>query len=101
MDAVGSPALFGNLHERILTGYVLDALEWWRPAGPSNPAAGRQAEHFVEGVTGSDRIESDSVGLGNYRILRGQVLGGELVENDRVVHISAFPTDDRRSAGLC
>jgi hypothetical protein len=99
MDAVGSPALFGRIHERILTGYVMDALEWWRPGGTLQPVQAKAAERFVAGVITSDRIESDSVGMGDYRILRGDVLGGELVEKKQVVHLSAFPTLDRRQNG--
>lgn len=99
MDAVGSPALFERIRERILTGYVMDALEWWMPGGRLQPVAAKTAERFVASVITSDRIESDSVGMGEYRILRGEVLGGELIERKQVVHLSAFPTLDRRQNG--
>ena len=43
----------------------------------------------------ADRVPSESVGSGEYRILRGNVVGGELVSQDRLVHLSAFPAEDR------
>ena len=44
----------------------------------------------------AERAPSHSVGAGEYRILRGRVLGGELVQDDRAMHISAFPADEGR-----
>ena len=35
MDAVGSPSLYGRVHERVLTGYVMDAMEGGTGHGPS------------------------------------------------------------------
>jgi hypothetical protein len=71
MDVVGDPVLFTGLHQRILTGYVREA----------------------------ERTPSDSVGMGEYRILRGNALGGELVHEDRLVHLSAFPAREERDSG--
>jgi hypothetical protein len=139
MDAVGSPALFAKLHQRILTGYVLDAMEGrarsgggpgrgearhrsrdhgqvrmdldpgvadpeghrksddpgWRPRRPT-PLA--HAERFVEAVRGAERTPSDSVGMGEYRILRRTAFGGELVNQDHLVHLSAFPPQEERES---
>ncbi|MGW8267524.1 MAG: ARPP-1 family domain-containing protein [Longimicrobiales bacterium] len=101
MDAVGSPSLFAGLHRRILTGYVLDALESTEDVEASSPesASAAVAEGFVESMRGAERTPSDSVGMGEYRILRGSALGGELVNGDHLVHLSAFPTEENRHSG--
>lgn len=125
MDAVGSPGLFAMLHRRILTGYVLDAMDGLEPdsragrpphrhrasgrgdpaqRGPG-PAADQEnpkrrrartdlALQFVEAVRQAPRTPSESVGLGEYRILHGTVLGSELVNEGHAVHLSAFPARD-------
>jgi hypothetical protein len=95
VDAVGSPRLFGRLHGRILTGYVLDAMEGLEPEAQS-PRRRRRARttaavQFMDAVRQAARTPSESVGLGEYRVLHGAVLGGELVDEGRTVHMSAFP----------
>ena len=109
LDALGSPSLFAKLHQRFLTGYVLDALEQGagrgrradrvRPGAPE-PTGMAEAEAFVESMRRAERAPSEPVGMGEYRILRGTALGGELVNDDHLVHLSAFPTvEDRQSRG--
>ena len=104
MDTLGAPGLFSKLHRRILTGYILDAMEGgaWPDGGPEprerrrpGPTPLAQAERFVEAARGAERRPSDSVGLGEYRILRGAALGGELVNEGHLVHLSAFPAENR------
>ncbi len=48
----------------------------------------------MEKMRSARRTPSESVGSGEYRILDGPVLGGELVENGHLVHLSAFPSLD-------
>ena len=119
LDAVGSPGLFAKLHRRILTGYVLDAMDGLDglesagghgeptmgspdPApGPGRPKRRRAradlALQFVEAVRQAPRAPSESVGLGEYRVLHGIVLGGELVNDGHTVHLSAFPARSRQN----
>jgi len=116
VDAVGSPGLFGKLHRRLLTGYVLDAMDGLESAGghseptkgSPDPATGpgrpkrRRARadlalQFVEAVRQAPRAPSDSVGLGEYRVLHGVVLGGELVNEGHTLHLSAFPARSRQN----
>jgi len=110
LDAVGSPGLFTELHQRILTGYILDAMESgeeWGPDAPqpssassaSEPVSASRAEAFVDTVRATERTPSESVGLGEYRILRGETLGGELAHDDHLVHLSAFPAEETRKPG--
>ncbi len=91
MDAVGSPSLYGKVHERLLTGYVLDAMEGWDPGQALTPPSSADAEQLIGALGTTERVPSLTVGAGEYRILRGRLLGGELVEDDKLVHISAFP----------
>jgi hypothetical protein len=91
MDAVGSPGIYSRIHERMLTGYVMDAIEGWdSESTPPQPSA-EDAERLLGALQDAGRIPSESVGAGEYRILRGRVLGGELIHGDRMVHVSAFP----------
>jgi hypothetical protein len=113
MDAVGSPLLYGKVHERVLTGYVLDAMEGG--SGPIyaearerredrtqprlEPTLTALAQSFIEEMRGANRVSSESVGMGEYRVLRGNVVGGELIDDERLVHLSVFPADDRVGMG--
>jgi hypothetical protein len=99
MDALGSHAHYRNLHRRILMGYVLDAMDARGShasdkrggKGPGSSVPPSVAQEFVEGMKRARRTPSESVGSGEYRILDGPVLGGELVEDGHLVHLSAFP----------
>ncbi len=91
MDAVGSAALYSKAHDRLLTGYVMDAMEGWNPDHPSETPSAPDAEELINALRDAERVPSESVGAGSYRILRGTVLGGELVDGDHLVHASAFP----------
>ena len=107
LDAVGSPGLFTGLHQRILTGYILDAMEGREvrgqhappPSSHQEPAPASVAEAFVEAARATERTPSESVGLGEYRILRGEALGGELAHENHLVHLSAFPVQENRNPG--
>jgi hypothetical protein len=102
MDALGAPVHYGTLHRRILSGYVLDAMDAQsldasgqrgeRKGGASVQSS--EAEEFVEKMKGARRTPSESVGSGEYSILDGPVLGSELVESRHLVHLSAFPNLD-------
>ncbi len=96
MDLIGGPALYARLHDRLLRGYILDAL------GARPGDAGDDPEHaqrFLHRVQGARRAEAATVGKGSYRVLAGEVIGGELVHAGRVVHVSAFPAAAPRRGG--
>ncbi|CAN5896628.1 hypothetical protein BH23GEM9_BH23GEM9_34450 [soil metagenome] len=97
MDIIGTPRLYERLHERLLRGYIMDALEGVH--GARSTAAGtataqpepRDAQAYLDTVRSAQRVEAPTVGLGRYHVLGGTVIGGELVEDMRVAHLSAFP----------
>jgi hypothetical protein len=104
MDVIGAPRLYRRLHERLLRGYVMDAIEHeHRAAGAAGAAAeapsSEDAQRYLDAVRGATRTESSSVGLGRYRVLSGDVVGGELVDAEHVAHLSAFPVRRQPSGG--
>lgn len=90
LDAIHDRTLWTRLHARIVGGYVQDALGRPVPEGAPDPEA---AETFLGCVRGAGRSEAPTVGGGTYRVLTGSVSGGELVEAERTIHLSAFPID--------
>ena len=97
MDALGASAQYGPLHDRLLRGYVLDAMDALSlnatrsGGGRDRPVGQPKAEAFLEDLKNAHRTPSESVGSGKYHILDGTVLGGELVDGGHLVHLSAFP----------
>lgn len=88
MDLIGCPRLYERLHERLLPGYILDALGAETPPRGAGTAT---AQRFLDRVAAARRVESPSVGLGRYAVLSGGVIGGELTAEAGIVHLSAFP----------
>jgi hypothetical protein len=73
MDLIGCVRLFAQLHERLLPGYLLDALGARSRARTPSEA---DAQRFLDRVAAARRVESPSVGLGRYAVLSGAVIGG-------------------------
>jgi hypothetical protein len=95
LDVVGDRGLYASVHDRLIGGYVLDALRArGEPAGPEPDAA----ERFLASVREATRTEAPTVGRGAYRVLSGAVVGGELEDDGRTVHVSAFPPDEETVA---
>lgn len=94
MDALGGAGHYATLHRRILTGYILDAMDARSLDDADAPVQQSEAEKFIEDTRSANRTRSESVGSGEYRILDGSVLGGELVDDGQLVHLSAFPNLD-------
>jgi hypothetical protein len=94
MDLLGAPRLYARLHERLLRGYVFDALEHLaRGASATRLAGDPAAQQYLDRVRTAQRDTAPTVGRGVYRVLRGRVVGGELTDGDRIAHLSAFPSD--------
>jgi hypothetical protein len=95
MDLLGCARLYAPLHDRLVRGYVMDALG----SGARGRSVGESsAQRFLDRVGAARRVESPTVGLGSYSVLAGEVIGGELKDDGRVVHLSAFP-GARRGGG--
>jgi hypothetical protein len=113
-DAVHDPATYARLHERLVRGYLLDALEAGAAGGDGAAGAagedgpghtegatggangGPTAEHahgFLDAAAGVERRPLPTVGRGEYRALAGAIVGGELEVDGDVLHLSAFQAE--------
>jgi hypothetical protein len=121
MDVIGGQELFGRLHSRLLRGYLMDSLEadathgrleqrlrrYERESGTE--ASGRSdgrgetpvsdldeaaAFRFMDAVQKAKRTAAPTVGGGLYHVLSHTVVGGELLDGNRLVHQSAFPVSE-------
>ena len=88
LDVIGDASLYARLHARLVGGYVQDALRVKVDSREPDPEA---AESYLDRVRSATRVDAPTVGNGVYRILTGDVTGGELEDVDRTVHVSAFP----------
>ncbi len=91
LDFIGSARLYARLHERVVSAYIMDAL-----AAPGSDESGTADETaalaFIERAAAAPRAAAPTVGRGSYRVLAEDVLGGELEDQSRLVHLSSFPT---------
>lgn len=108
LDVIGGRDLYARVHERLVRGYLLDALAVARAGRPDSrgerPSSGVEgpggraeevdeadALRFLALVGRASRDEASPVGRGRYLVLSGTVVGAELVDDGRLVHRSAFP----------
>jgi hypothetical protein len=100
LDILGAPRLYARVHERLLRGYVLDALEHaakQRGTEATAPDAAA-AQRYLDIVRDAPRHGAPTTGTGTYHVLSGTVVGGELLDDSRrLTHLSAFPTTQRGS----
>ena len=96
MDVIGCRGLYAKLHERLLMGYLMDALS---TRGASGKLAADAPQRYLDSVTGARRVPSATAGIGTYAVVTGPVIGGELSAEPGVVHLSAFPAVDTRGGG--
>jgi hypothetical protein len=107
LDVVGGQALYARVHQRLLNGYLMDALEEGAvgsrrayrlenaspaPEARDDGSVEDAARGFMRGVTSAQFTQAPTVGLGLYSVLSGTVVGGELVESGRLAHLCAFPS---------
>ncbi len=93
MDVIGAPSLYAKLHRRLVRGYIMDALTE-RRAEAGQPGL-QEAQQFLDRTRESRRSEAPTLGLGEYLVLCGDVIGGELTHRGRLVHLSAFAEAER------
>jgi hypothetical protein len=90
MDVIGGCGLYARLHDRLLRGYIMDALG---RRGADAEVNAEKAQSYLDGVRSAQRTPSATVGQGRYSVLSGEVIGGELTDEEHVAHLSAFPTN--------
>lgn len=87
-DVLESPAVYARVHDRLVRGYIFEALE---ANVATDGATAEVAQSFLDGMREVERRALPTVGRGEYRSLAGAVVGGELELDGRVIHLSAFP----------
>ena len=116
MDLLGAAGVHARHHERLVRGYLFEALAAEGRVGKgSGNGDGDGAEKgrgwpgrdaalsFLIMVAQARRTETDPVGRGTYRVLSGTAVGGELrhgaqrgTDRERLLHLSAFPVERRQ-----
>jgi hypothetical protein len=89
-DLLNSPAAYARLHDRLVRGYLFDALEEGEAGDGATPELARS---FLDHAATLERQPLPTVGRGEYRALAGVMVGGELELDGVVVHLSAFPAE--------
>jgi hypothetical protein len=89
-DLLNSPAAYARLHDRLVRGYLFDALEVGMAGDGATPELARS---FLDQAATLERRPLPTVGRGEYRALAGAMVGGELDLDGVVVHLSAFPIE--------
>ncbi len=93
MDAVSSPQAYTQLHEALLTGYVLDSLAHVGGTG----ITAEQAHTFLADVADATTTRRPSAGLGTDMRLAGtRVVGTGLALDGEILQVTAYRTDDDR-----
>jgi len=94
LEALGSPNLYAPAHAQFLVRFVKDAIAAEKKADSEPAATETDAAQLLEALEEADRVQTESVGLGEYWILKGPVQGGELIFEGQLVHLSIIPPED-------
>jgi hypothetical protein len=95
LEAFGCAATFAGFFQKLVQSYALDALET-AGQGDVKPAAPGRARDFIEAVRCCERKAYPALGSGSTVMLGSKMIAGAaLVENNRVLHVSAL----RKAAG--
>mgnify|MGYP001816013909 CR=1 FL=1 len=92
LDALGCPDLYASLHRRLITGYLITALEANGNGGSGSLADTEDLLDLAFALETAERVEAPNLGHGEYSTLEGAITGGELRHNGHLVHLSVFPT---------
>jgi len=95
LEAFGCAATFAGFFQKLVQSYALDALET-AGQGDVKPAAPGRARDFIEAVRCCERKAYPALGSGSTVMLVSKTIAGAaLVEDNRVLHLSAL----RKAAG--
>jgi hypothetical protein len=90
LDVLGSPDLYARLHHRLLRGHLASALAVGDCCWGDPPANQGEVEALAWAMECAERLATPYAGQGEYCLIRGDVLGGELRHNGNLVHLSLF-----------
>ena len=102
MEALGAPNLYRPLHRRFLIRFVKKAFP--HPdvsAGDPNQLA-QDAQRLVDSIETAERLKTKRMGRGEFWELSGSVVGGELLDQGHLIHLSAglAPVGANSSTGI-
>jgi hypothetical protein len=107
LEAVGEPAVYAQVHERLLRAYTIDAIDDTHAESAhaiDDARAGSSTEKGVEFLAPEDFLRAiassayetgPSLGQGTDLRLSGEALGGCALECGGIVHLMAFPNPTR------
>jgi hypothetical protein len=93
-EAVGDPAVYARVHDRLLRAYTIDAIDDAPPEKGVDFVEGVEfaaPEDFLRAVTSSAYEMGPSLGQGSDLRLSGEAVGGCALECGGIVHLMAFP----------
>jgi hypothetical protein len=104
-EAVGDPAVYAGVHDRLLRAYTIDAIDGSHvESGPGLDVEFLAPEDFLRAIASSACDRSPSLGQGTDLRLSGEGVGGCALECGGIVHLMAFPyethTNSPGSGGL-
>lgn len=96
LEALGSTDLYKPLHRRLLIRFIKEAFSFGEtcPEGDEDADLGKlekEARKLVTSLENADRVETQRIGAGDYLKLKGPVIGGELVHQGTLIHLSVRP----------
>jgi len=99
IECFGHQQTFSKFFQKLIQSYALDALDWLGEEKEGQvPAA--SVRRFLEGVRRAPKKAYPSPGLGeNVRVQGPFVSGAALVQEGRVLHLSAFSHPRQRESG--
>lgn len=89
LEAFGAPNLYQSLHRRLLIRFVKQALTHPDASGGNHSHLKRDAQRLVDCIETADRSEAKPMGKGEFWHLSGSVVGGELLDQGHLIHLSA------------
>jgi hypothetical protein len=92
VEAVGDPAVYARVHDRLLRAYTIDAIDDARAESSKEKGVEFLApEDFLRAIASSAYETGPSLGQGTDLRLSGEALGGCALECGGIVHLMAFP----------
>jgi hypothetical protein len=91
LDALGTPELYAQIHQRLVAGHLMTAAAAGKRGSAGLAADQSEIQALAMALEGAERVSAPCPGHGEYSTLRGEVSGGELRHNGHLVHLSVFP----------
>ena len=99
LECFGYQQTLGKFFRKLVQSYALDASDWFEKPG-NNQVSSESVEHFLEWVQKAPGKSHPSLGLGeNMRFEDNFVTGAALVHEEKILHLSAFCHNWRKSDG--